>query len=395
MKKRNTPLSFVVHLSLITLILAGLMLFHPASADAQAPYKIGVTNSVTGYAAGLGASSKNGIIMAVDEINKKGGIGGHKLELVMYDNRSDDSTAVLNARKLIEADKVDALIVGAYSGACFASLDTAERSKIPMFSISAGTKLWKPTRPYSFCVVPSGEILERVRARWIKEKGYTRVAELWLNVPAHEEYIGFFAQEAKNFGLTVVANEQHKANDTDMSVHLSKIVAAKPDIIKVSDYAHTGAIIAKNAKSLGINIPFLACYAVTGEVWLNLAKDAAEGWYGAVVSHQLGTQTPPWRPTYPIVAAFAESYHKRFGESITATSGNSYDSAYLIAAGLKAVGEEPDLARRREKLRYTIENLENFFCLNGPYYMSSNNHNGTGEWAISIVKIVNGKMVLQ
>ena len=403
MKNKKT-VSLVVCLFLVSVLITSLILFPPASAQAQTraatpkakePYKIGVTNSVTGYAAGLGASSKNGIIMVVDEINKKGGIEGHKLELVMYDNRSDDSTAVLNARKLIEGDKVDALIVGAYSGACFACLDTAERSKIPMFSISAGTKLWKPTRPYSFCVVPSGELLERVRARWMKGQGYTKVAELWLNVPAHEEYIAFFQQEAKNFGLTVVANEQHKSSDTDMSVQLSKIVAAKPDVIEVSDYAHTGAIIAKNAKSLGINIPFIACYATTGEVWLNLAKDAAEGWYGAVVSHQLGEQTPPWRPTYPIVKAYAESYHKRFGESITSTAGNSYDSVHIIAAGLKEVGDEPDLVKRREKLRDAIENLEHFFGLNGPYYMSPSNHNGTGEWAISIVKIVNGKMVLQ
>ncbi len=405
MKNKHLLLSFICSLSVATLLTSSI-LFCPGSLSAQKrapaptqkekePYRIGVTNSITGYAAALGTSSRNGITMAIDEINKRGGVEGHKLEAVSYDNKSDDSTALLTTRKLIEKDKVDALIVSAYSGAGFACLDTSERSKIPMFSIAGSTKLWRPTRAYSFCVVPGADLLEKARARWIKSKGYTKVAQLSSAGPYAEECSEFFKQEAKNFGLTIVANEEHKANDTDMSVQLSKIAAAKPDVIVIATYPHPGAIIAKNAKLLGINIPLLGCYAMTSEAWINIAKDAAEGWNGAVVSHELGEQTPPWKSTYPIVKAYAESYHKRFGESTTSTCGNAYDSVYMIAAGLKEMGEEGDLAKRREKLAHAIENLQNFFALNGPYYMSPSNHNGTGEWAISIVKIVNGKMVIQ
>jgi branched-chain amino acid transport system substrate-binding protein len=233
------------------------------------------------------------------------------------------------------------------------------------------------------------------RARWIKRQGYTKVGLMWLTSPTAEEDVEYFGQEAKKFGMTIVANEQHKGNDTDMSVQLTRIAAAKPDVIWFVTFPHQGAIMAKNIKSLGINIPLLGCYGMTSEAWINIAKETAEGWYGCVVSHGLGDQTPPWYPTYPIVKAYADSYHKRFGETITATSGNAYDSVYMIAAGLKKMGEEPDVVKGREKLARAIENLENFFCLNGPYYMSPNNHNGTGEWAISIVKVVNGKMVIQ
>lgn len=358
------------------------------------PYKIGTTLAVTGFAASLGVNARNAIVMAVDEINSRGGINGHRLEGVIYDNKSDDSTAVLSARKLIEKDKVDALIVGSTSGSCFAVLDTSERSKTPMVSITAAIKLWKPTRPYSFSVVPGVDIQERVRAKWIKQQGYSKVGIFWLTGAYGEECVEYFEQEAKNFGLRIVANEQHKGTDTDTSVQLSSIVAAKPDVIWVSSYPHSGSIIAKNAKSLGIGVPLLACYGMTSETWLNLSGKAAEGWNGCIVSHVLGELTPPSKPTYSIVKAYAEAFHKRFGESITSTSGNAYDGVYVIGAGLKAIGEEPDLGKRREKLARAIERLDNFFGLNGPYYLSPGNHNGIGESAVSIVKIVNEKMTL-
>ncbi len=395
MKGKYLVFSFVC-LVLIAVILAGFLCTGSLFAQKEKePYRIGVTNSITGYAAALGAGARNAITLAIDEINAKGGVAGHKLEAVSYDNKSDDATAVLNVRRLIEKDRVDALIVAAYSGAAFACLDTAERSKVPMFSIAASTKLWKPTRQYSFCVVPGANILEKVRAKWIKSKGYVRVGNLSMAGPFPEECSEFFKEEAKNFGLTIVAEEQHKATDTDMSVQLDKIAAAKADVIRLTTYPHQAAIIAKNLKSLGIKIPVIADYTITSETFINLAGDAAEGWTGAIISHQLGEQTPPSWPTYAVVKAYAEAYHKRFGESITSTSGNSYDTVYMIAAGLNEVGEEGDLSKRREKLAQWIENLKNFSGLNGPYHLSPNNHNGTGEWAVSLVKIVNGKMVLQ
>jgi branched-chain amino acid transport system substrate-binding protein len=403
MENKN-GLSSVVSSLGVVLLITSLMLLSPALMSAQTrtaaakeeePYKIGATLALTGYSAGLGVSSRNGVVLAIDEINKKGGIKGRKLEGIIYDNKSDDSTAVLNAIKLVEKDKVDALIVGTSSASCFAVLGTIDRLKTPMFFISPATKMTRPTKLYSFSVVPCVDVEERTRARWIKAQGYTKVGLLWLTSPTGEEDVEYFEQEAKNFGLTIVANEQHKGNDTDMSVQLSRIAAAKPDVIWFVTYPHPGAIIAKNIKSLGMNIPLIGCYGMTSEAWIKIAKETAEGWYGCIVSHELGAQTPPWKPTYPIVKAYAESFHSRFGESTTSSSGNCYDSVYMIAAGLKEMGDERDVAKRREKLARAIENLERFFGLNGPYYMSASNHNGTGEWAISLVKIVNGKMVLQ
>jgi branched-chain amino acid transport system substrate-binding protein len=210
-----------------------------------------------------------------------------------------------------------------------------------------------------------------------------------------EECLEYFTQEAKNFGLTIVANEQYKGTDTDVTVQLNRIMAAKPSAIWVIGYAHQGAIVAKNAKSLGIKIPLLGDYAFVTETWIRLSEGAAEGWYGCIVTHQLGELMPPWVSTSPIVRAYAEAYRKRFGEGITNTSGTTYDAVYIIAAGLKNVGEEPNIVKRREKLAHEISNLRNFFCLSGPYYLSPDNHNGIGEWGVSIVKIVNGKMVLE
>jgi branched-chain amino acid transport system substrate-binding protein len=362
--------------------------------EGKEPYKIGVTLCLSGYGAGMGVNARNSLLIALDEINQKGGVNGRKLTAVIYDNKSDDSTAVLNVKKLIEGDKVDVLMVGAMSGQCFASLETALRSKVPMFSLASPTKLWRPTRLYSFDVVPGADLHESKRARFIKGLGYSKVGLLWVSGAYAEEIMNHFEKEANNYGLTIVANERYKGDDTDMSMQLMKIAAAKAEVISVTSYPHPASIIAKNAKLLKINVPIIGCYAMTNEAWVKLAGEAAEGWYGIVQTAQLGGGIPPWEPTYPIAKAFAESYHKRFGESITATAITAYDSLNVIARGLEKLGEEPVLANRREKLAYTIEKLEHFFCLNGPYYFSPDNHNGLGEWALSVAKVVDGKLRL-
>ncbi len=398
-KKR---ISFIAYLFLFNVLIASLFCLPFAQGQTRTtepkekePYKIGATLALAGYSAALGIASRNAVVMAIDELNKKGGIKGRKVEGIIYDNKSDDSTAVLNAMKLVEKDKVDAVIVGSASSSSFAVAGSVDRLKTPLFYISPMTRLTRPVKLYNFSVVPCVDVEEKARARWIKQQGYTKVGLMWLTSPTAEEDIEYFGQEAKAFGLSIIANEQHKGNDTDMSVQLSKIAAVKPDVIWFVTYPQQGAIIARNIKSLGIKIPLLGCYGMTSEAWINIAKEAAEGWYGCVVSHGLGGQTPAWHPTYPLVKAYAESYHKRFGDTITATSGNAYDSVYMIAAGLKEIGEEGEVVKRREKLAHAIESLEHFFALNGPYYMSPSNHNGTGEWAISIVKVVNGKMIIQ
>lgn len=403
MKSKNAR--SVVMFLFLSGALAVSLIFCPTSVQAQTrttppaqkqPYKIGATLALGGYSAALGVAARNTILMAIDETNKRGGIKGHKLESVIYDNKSDDSTAVLNAMKLVEKDKVDALIVGSASSSSFAVAGTADRFKTPILYICPVAKLYKPVKQFNFSVVPCTDVEEKARARWMKKQGYKKIAMMWLSGTYGEDESQNFLQEAKNFGLTIVSNEQHKGSDTDMSVPLTKSVAAKPDVIWFATYPQQGAVIAKNAKSLGINIPLFGCYGMTSEAWINIiSKETAEGWYGAVVSHQLGAETPPWYPTYPLVKRYAESYHKRFGDTITSTGGNAYDSALMIAAGLKETEDEPDLVKRREKLAYSLENMENFFGLNGPYYMSPTNHNGVGEWAISIVRIVNGKMVIQ
>jgi branched-chain amino acid transport system substrate-binding protein len=403
MDKKSLLFVGVSLLVVVVLITFGQSYGAPASKEkptpareggVKEPYKIGVTMSLSGWSAGMGVNSKNALVMAMDEINQKGGVSGHKLTAVIYDNKSDDSTAVLNVKKLIESDKVDVLVVGSTTASCFASLDTVIRSKVPSFHLSASARLWRPTRPYIFVPVPSADLAERKRARLIKNLGCSKVGLLWVSGPYGEECISYFEKEANNFGLTIVANERCKGDDTDMSMQLMKIVAAKPEVITVTGYPHPGSIMAKNAKLLKINIPIIFCYATTSEAWIKLSAGAAEGCYGIVQRAQLGADLPPWDSTYPIVKAFAESYHKRFGESITSTATSTYLTVYVMAQGLKELGEEPVLVKRREKLASAVENLEHFFSLNGPHYFSPDNHNGLGEWTLCAVKIVDGKMSL-
>jgi branched-chain amino acid transport system substrate-binding protein len=122
-------------------ILAAFIFLPAAQAFAADPYKVGAIFSVTGQASFLGDPEKKTVLMLQDEINKKGGINGHPLEVIIYDDETDSTKCVLMARKLISQDKVCAIIGPTTSGNSLAILPEAQKNEIPLVSCAASFKI--------------------------------------------------------------------------------------------------------------------------------------------------------------------------------------------------------------------------------------------------------------
>src|SRR6056297_1602174 len=119
--------------------LIGLMIFiFPLHASAKKIYKIGGIFSVTGPASFLGDPEKKSMEMAVAEINSRGGINGHKLEAVIYDTEGDPSKTVMSVSKLINKDKVLAIIGPSRTATTLAVVPMVQKSQIPLISCAAG-----------------------------------------------------------------------------------------------------------------------------------------------------------------------------------------------------------------------------------------------------------------
>ena len=121
-----------------------LVAFH-GTALSQSSYKIGYTNSHSGFLAFMGNAWKEGFFLGVDQTNAAGGINGHKMDVVMYDDESDISKAVLTVKKLIDTDKVLMIVGGNFSGIGIACAPIADKAKVPYLCLASSR--WAVAKP--------------------------------------------------------------------------------------------------------------------------------------------------------------------------------------------------------------------------------------------------------
>lgn len=132
----------------------GLLASGPARAQGR-PIRMGSIFSYTGPAAFLGDRMKRSVELFVEEANKKGGLGGRRIELIVYDAASESTKAVLAAKRLIEQDKVDVIVGdGNRSDIGLSLVPTVQRAEAPLMSVSGATSLVEPVKDRAWCSSP-------------------------------------------------------------------------------------------------------------------------------------------------------------------------------------------------------------------------------------------------
>ena len=225
----------------VTLALAILMLLWTAAPGlAQEPYRVGAIFSITGPGSSLGIPERDTALMLEADINRRGGVKGpdgalHPLKLVIYDDGSDETKAVLAAKKLIDEDKVVALVGTTLSGTSLAILDTVQRAEVPMVSCAAAAKIVEPAaeRRWVFKTPQSDALIVGALVDHLKSRGLTRVG--WLNVDYAFGQLGWlaFEQAAQRAGLTIVGNEKFGQKDVDITPQLTRVKGADPQAVVV------------------------------------------------------------------------------------------------------------------------------------------------------------------
>ena len=217
---------------------------------------------MTGGSASFGISSKNGIELALKNVNQKGVLGGKKVELVVADNKSEASEALNAMQKLISQDKVVAVIGPNLSSACIASSAINNAGKVlaitPMGTnpdVTVDPKA-KKTRDYNFraCFIDpfQGTVMANFAA---KEMGLKRAAIMIDNTSDYSKGLAtFFKENFLKNGCEVVAEEAYLQKDTDFKSTLTKIKAANPDFIYIPGYYQEVGLIIKQAREIGLNI---------------------------------------------------------------------------------------------------------------------------------------------
>jgi branched-chain amino acid transport system substrate-binding protein len=323
--------------------------------------EIGYFGDLTGPTFNFGQSAINGVLMATSEVNQAGGINGRKIDVVIEDDKGSPEEAARLTAKLIDQDKVAAIIAGGTSGNSRAAAPKAQASHIPMISPSSTDPAVTQTGNYIFraCFVDSfqGEVMANFAINTLKAKKAAIITD--FNSPYSKGLTDYFKLSFGRLGGTIVSEQTYTQGDADFKGQLSTIRSAEPDVIYIPGYYGDVALITKQARMIGLTQPLLG-----GDGW-----DAPELWqlggdslYGAYISTHYSVDDPS-----PAIQQFVELYKQRYGNLLPdAHAALAYDAARLLFDAIARTGSTDG-----DKLREALAQTKNFNGVTGVISMDA------------------------
>jgi len=309
--------------------------------------KVGVYVDLTGQTSSFGQSTKNGIQLAVDEINAAGGVSGRKIALVIEDDQGRTEQAKTVVEKLIKQDKVVAVLGEVASSNTLAAAPVAQEAKIPMITPSSTNPKVTQVGDHIFrvCFLDDfqGSSIAKFAANELKGKTAAILGD--VNSDYSKGLTEFFEKEFTKLGGRVVAKEAYTQTDPDFKGQLTKIRNLNPDVLYIPGYYGQVGIIAKQARELGMNMPLLGGDGWDSpELW-SLGGDALKNSY---ITNHYSADDPN-----PVIQNFVKSYKAKFNNvAPDSLAALAYDSAKVLADAIKRAGGT-DSAKLREAINAT------------------------------------------
>jgi len=354
------------------------------------PIKIGALFSVTGSNAPLGVPEKNTAEMLVAEMNAGKGLLGRKIEIIIYDDEGNNTTALTQVKKLIYKDKVVGIIGPTLSGTTLACVEAVESAQIPMVSAAASIKITDPVKKWIFKTAQSDRLVIKRLYTALKAKGLTSVAILTVDNPYGASGRGELKTLAPEFGITLVADEVFGQEDTDMTTQLTKIRGAGAKAVICWGTNPGPARVAKGMKQLGITIPLYQSHGVANPQFIQQAEGAAEGNMLFASRLIVAEQLPNSDPSKKALLDYKKKYEAKYGAgSMSTFGGHAYDALLILTDAIKRAGStDPN------KVRDEIEKTKGFIGMTGIFNMTPADHMGLDLDALVPITVKNGKWLL-
>ena len=352
-------------------VLAALPCALSCAALAQdTTYKIGASVGLTGYAAANDRLWRDGLNVAAEMLNAKGGILGRKIEIITEDNRSEPQEAVVGYRKMISSDQVKIFASGCVSAGNFAAASSVVRAQIPMVLCSI-----LPRQPeeqkWAFSTLAPPRFEVEARYQYLKEKTQVRKIGI-LHDPTPYALLtkDIGAKIAAEFGLEVVGVETYKPDDADLSVQIGRLNAAGAGAIVKMGQGGSTVTAAKNIKSLGLDKMLLLASIDNVMVFRGAGESLGERFLFVAPGVQL-----PDALTDPAAKAAVETFLKawtaKYHDADPYAAARAYDTMMIIANGVAAASTDAGPA-----VRDAIEKLPTYQGAAAAYSFSAEQHVG-------------------
>jgi len=356
----------------------------PASGE---PIVIGGSFSLTGPAGIYGTNMRDAAQLVVDQTNVAGGINGQPIKFVVYDDETKPDKAVENTVKLLESDKVFALVGFTATPVVAATATMANEAKVPMSMMSGGYVI-KPEEPYVFgSVHPPAPVIRGVMLQ-LKNMGLKNLAILNADDALGQSSTKVIKSMVDEFGLTIVAEETYRNNDVDVTAQLTNIKGKNPDVLISWATGSPMALVVNNAKQIGLEVPIV----VSNGNGINQILELLQGVNNDRVIIPSGpsmvwADLPDTHPSKALLAAFNQTFQEKTGRAPDYTAAVGYDAMRQTIEAIQAAGLD------QEKVRAYLESYKAPGAL-GSYQRSATDHNGLPAEELIMMTIRDGKFTL-
>lgn len=352
--------------SILKYFLIFIIIFFLFCQTGEKKLKIGLIAPLTGDVKTFGESVKNGFLLAIEEANQRGGVLGKKIEYVICDDKNDPTEAANAAYKLINQDKINAIIGSVASKASIPVSEICEQSKIVMITPTStnpkvtvredGTR-----KKYIFRACFIDPFQGKVAANFALNNLHAKTAAILYDVG--NDYVKglaeFFKESFEEGGGKVVLFESYQKDDVDFSALLTKLKQLNPDVLFLPDYYTKVGLIAKQARQLGITATLMG-----GDGWDSpeLPKIAGEAIEGGYFTNHYSPEDPRKE-----VQEWVKKYQEKFGKIPDALATLAYDATILLLTAIQKAN-----SFESEKIREALNEIKEFNTVSGKIIFDEN-----------------------
>ncbi|WP_137181555.1 ABC transporter substrate-binding protein [Roseomonas sp. AR75] len=363
----------------------------PALAQRNDPIRIGAVLSVTGPASFLGDPEDKTLRLYVNRINAAGGVNGRPIQLIVYDDGGDANRARTFATRLVEDDRVVAMVGGTTTGTTMAMRPVFEDARIPFISLAGGIEIIDPVSPYTFKTPHTDRMACEKIFSDIRARGLSRVALISGTDGFGQSMRTQCQRVAQAAGITIVADEQYGPRDSDMTPQLTRIRNTQGvEAVVNPGFGQGPAIVTRNYAQLGIRLPLYQSHGVASAQFIQLATpQAAEGVRLPAAALLVAEQLPANDPQRQVLIDYKTAFERETGQPVSTFGGHAYDGLMVLVEAIKRANST-DGTRLRDAIRQT----RGFVGTGGVVNMSNTDHMGLDLSAFRMVEIRNGQFVL-
>ena len=360
-----------------------------AATSALAQVKIGVIASTTGPTAVVGIPQKNTVALLPTKV------GDLAVEYVVFDDASDPTQSVMNAKKLLAEQRIDALIGPSGSPNAVGVMQFMAESGTPMLAPVGTTAVVLPMddkRRWVFKTTQNDALISDALIAHMVKNGVRTVGFIGFNDPYGENWYSVFSAQAQKAGIRIVASERFLRSDGSVAGQVAKLIAAKPDAVLVAAAGGPTVLPQTTLVDAGYKGRIYQTHGAAAPDFLRLGGAKVEGTVLAASLMLVLPEIPDGTPAKKVAQDYVAAYEKVYGAKPATFGANVYDAGLLLQRALPEAAKrgKPGTPEFRAALRDALEGTKDLVGTQGVYNMTPADHSGFDERGRVLITVKDG-----